>query len=75
VQRTLRLPGLAGVVGGQVPAAHQLAEHKDDRHQAQPAEHGGLAVPGTPAGDPFHQGRAGPSAVVRMVLKSVFRQY
>ena len=64
VQRLLALAGLARIVDRQVPAAHQLAEGDDGQHHRQPAEHGDLAVPGAPSGDPLDHRRAGPWASV-----------
>ena len=55
VQGLLGLPGLAGVVAGQALAAQGLPGHEDDGDQGEPAEHGGLAVPGAPPGDPLDQ--------------------
>ena len=53
MQHPLGLPGLARAVCRQVPRAERLARHEDRGDQEQPAENGGLAVRGAPAGHPL----------------------
>jgi hypothetical protein len=73
VQHLLGLAGLAGVVRRHVLRGQQVPGHEDRGHQEQPAEHGGLAVPGTPARHPFHDGWAGRARLLADWFG--FRQY
>lgn len=75
LESALRLPGLAGIEAGQVPAAHQLADGENGRDHQEPPEDGGLPVPDTPPGDPLDGGRTGPPSAVILVARIDFRQY
>ncbi len=57
VQGPFGLARLAGIVAGQVLRTERLADHEQQGDQREPAEGGGLEVPGAPPGDPF-DGRA-----------------
>ena len=61
LQGLLGLAGLAGVVGRQVLARQLLPGDEHRRHQDEPAEHGGLAVPGAPARHALDDRGAGPA--------------
>ena len=60
VQGLLGYAGLPGVSLRQILGRELVAGHENHGYQQEPAEHGGLAVPGTPPGDPLDHRCTGP---------------
>ena len=75
LEGAFRLPGLAGVIAGLVPAAHQLADGENGRDHQEPPEDGGLPVPDAPPGNPLDRGSTGPPSAAILVTRIDFRQY
>jgi hypothetical protein len=76
LQGLLGLTGLAGVVGGHVLGGQAVPGHEHRGDQHEPAEDGGLAVPGTPAGDALDDRGPVAGRAARVVAGGPgFRQY
>ena len=75
VQDLLGPARLAGVVAGQALGAERLPGHEDHGDQREPAEHGGLAVPGAPSGYALNHGGAGAPPAALIAIRFGFRQY